>query len=106
MQQNLAQRQLDPNSATDNVHAGVMYLKQLLDETGGDESTAIAGYYQGLQSVRDRGMYDDTAAVRRERAGAARPLRRLSGARHAVQAGSTERTKFARGAGSVPTFAP
>jgi LysM repeat protein len=60
VQQNLAQRQLDPNSATDNVHAGVMYLKRLLDETGGDESTAIAGYYQGLQSVRDRGMYDDT----------------------------------------------
>ena len=60
VQQNLAQRALDPNSATDNVHAGVMYLKRLLDETGGDENTAIAGYYQGLQSVRDRGMYDDT----------------------------------------------
>jgi soluble lytic murein transglycosylase-like protein len=60
VQQNLAQRQLDPNSATDNVHAGVMYLKRLLDDTGGDESTAIAGYYQGLQSVRDRGLYDDT----------------------------------------------
>jgi LysM repeat protein len=60
VQQNLAQRQLDPNSATDNVHAGVLYLKRLLDETGGDENTAIAGYYQGLQSVRDRGLYDDT----------------------------------------------
>ena len=60
VQQNLAQRSLDPNSATDNVHAGVMYLKRLLDETGGDEGTAIAGYYQGLQSVRDRGLYDDT----------------------------------------------
>jgi soluble lytic murein transglycosylase-like protein len=60
VQQNLAQRQLDPNSATDNVHAGVMYLKRLLDDAGGDENTAIAGYYQGLQSVRDRGMYDDT----------------------------------------------
>ena len=60
VQQNLAQRQLDPSSATDNVHAGVLYLKRLLDETGGDENTAIAGYYQGLQSVRDRGFYDDT----------------------------------------------
>ncbi len=60
VQQNLAQRELDPSSAHDNVHAGVMYLKRLLDETGGDESTAIAGYYQGLQSVRDRGLYDDT----------------------------------------------
>jgi N-acetylmuramoyl-L-alanine amidase len=60
VQQNLAQRPLDPNSATDNVHAGVMYLRRLLDDTGGDENAAIAGYYQGLQSVRDRGMYDDT----------------------------------------------
>jgi N-acetylmuramoyl-L-alanine amidase len=61
VQQNLAQRPLDPNSATDNVHAGVLYLKRLLDETGGDENAAIAGYYQGLKSVRERGMYDDTS---------------------------------------------
>jgi LysM repeat protein len=60
VQQNLADRALDPDSATDNVHAGVLYLKRLLDETGGDESAAIAGYYQGLASVRSRGMYDDT----------------------------------------------
>ena len=60
MQDNLAPRALDPNSATDNVHAGVLYLKRLLDETGGDEATAIAGYYQGLGSVQSRGMYDDT----------------------------------------------
>jgi N-acetylmuramoyl-L-alanine amidase len=60
VQQNLASRPLDPNSATDNVHAGVMYLKQLLDQTGGDENSAIAGYYQGLSSVQNRGMYDDT----------------------------------------------
>jgi LysM repeat protein len=61
VQQNLAGgRQLDPNSATDNVHAGVMYLRRLLDDAGGDENAAIAGYYQGLSSVRDRGMFDDT----------------------------------------------
>ena len=55
VQQNLANgRQLDPNSATDNVHAGVMYLKRLLADTGGDENAAIAGYYQGLGSVRPR----------------------------------------------------
>jgi soluble lytic murein transglycosylase-like protein len=61
VQQNLAGgRQLDPNSATDNVHAGVMYLRRLIDDAGGDESAAIAGYYQGLASVRDRGMFDDT----------------------------------------------
>jgi soluble lytic murein transglycosylase-like protein len=60
IQQNLAQRQLDPNSATDNIHAGVMYLGRLLRETGGDQASAIAGYYQGLGSVRSRGMFDDT----------------------------------------------
>jgi N-acetylmuramoyl-L-alanine amidase len=60
VQQNLAQRELDPGSATDNVHAGVMYLKQLLEQTGGDENSAIAGYYQGLSSVQNRGLYDDT----------------------------------------------
>jgi LysM repeat protein len=60
VQQNLAQRALDPGSATDNVHAGVIYLKQLLNQTGGDENAAIAGYYQGLSSVQNRGMYDDT----------------------------------------------
>ncbi len=60
VQQNLASRPLDPNSATDNVHAGVMYLKRLLDDAGGDENAAVAGYYQGLASVRERGLYDDT----------------------------------------------
>jgi len=60
VQSNLAQRSLDPNSATDNVHAGVMYLKQLLSQTGGDENAAIAGYYQGLASVQHRGAFDDT----------------------------------------------
>ena len=42
------------------MHAGVLYLKQLLAETGGDETAAIAGYYQGLGSVRSRGLFDDT----------------------------------------------
>ncbi len=60
VEQNLAGRSLDTNSATDNVHAGVLYLGHLLKETGGDESAAIAGYYQGLGSVRSRGMFDDT----------------------------------------------
>jgi N-acetylmuramoyl-L-alanine amidase len=62
VQQNLAGDQtLDPNSATDNIHAGVIYLKRLITDAGGDENAAIAGYYQGLASVRERGLYDDTA---------------------------------------------
>ena len=60
VQANLAPRALDPNSATDNVHAGVLYLKRLLEATRGDENAAIAGYYQGLASVQSHGMYDDT----------------------------------------------
>ena len=60
VERNLAGRTLDPASATDNVQAGVLYLRHLLDQTGGDEATAAAAYYQGLQSVRDRGLYDDT----------------------------------------------
>ena len=38
----------------------MLYLKHLLEQTGGDENTAIAGYYQGLGSVRSRGLFDDT----------------------------------------------
>src|SRR3954447_8029777 len=60
VENNLAGRRLDANSATDNVSAGVLYLRHLLKETGGDESAAIAGYYQGLGSVRSRGLFDDT----------------------------------------------
>jgi soluble lytic murein transglycosylase-like protein len=60
VQRNLASRTLDPSSAQDNVHAGVLYLKRLLQSTGGDENAAIAGYYQGLASVQSRGMFDDT----------------------------------------------
>jgi N-acetylmuramoyl-L-alanine amidase len=60
VENNLAGQQLDANSATDNVRAGVLYLHHLLQQTGGDESAAIAGYYQGLGSVRSRGLFDDT----------------------------------------------
>jgi N-acetylmuramoyl-L-alanine amidase len=60
VQHNLAGgRQLDPASATDNATAGVLYLKHLIAQTG-DESTAVAGYYQGLSSVQARGMLPST----------------------------------------------
>jgi soluble lytic murein transglycosylase-like protein len=60
VQQNLATRQLNPHSASDNVTAGVLYLRSLLKQTGGDESAAIAAYYQGLGALRSRGVFDDT----------------------------------------------
>jgi N-acetylmuramoyl-L-alanine amidase len=60
VEQNLAGRELDPNSAIDNVSAGSLYLGQLLRDTGGDEARAIASYYQGEASVRAVGMLPET----------------------------------------------
>jgi LysM repeat protein len=51
---------LSPASAQDNIRGGVLLLRSLLDQTGGDPSLAAAGYYQGLESVRRHGMYSDT----------------------------------------------
>ena len=58
--QSLASRRLDPNSAIDNVQAGALYLRQLLRDTGGDPAAAAAAYYQGLGSVRAHGMLPET----------------------------------------------
>src|SRR5689334_15424417 len=60
VQANLARRHLDPNSAIDNVGAGVLYLGHLLQQTGGDPALAAAGYYQGIGSVRAIGMLPET----------------------------------------------
>jgi soluble lytic murein transglycosylase-like protein len=60
VQQNLASSQLNPASTQDNVHAGTLYLNQLLKDTGGDQRMAIAAYYQGLGSVRQNGMLPET----------------------------------------------
>lgn len=51
---------LNPNSALDNVHAGVLYLRQLLRDFGGDQNAAIAAYYQGAGAVRRHGLYPAT----------------------------------------------
>jgi N-acetylmuramoyl-L-alanine amidase len=51
---------LAPASAADNVRGGVLMLHSLLDATGGDSAMAAAGYYQGLPSVQQHGMYSDT----------------------------------------------
>jgi LysM repeat protein len=57
---NLAVTPLNASSAQDNVHAGVLYLGQLLRDTGYNVPEAVAAYYQGLESVRQRGMLPDT----------------------------------------------
>ena len=56
----LATSPLNASSATDNVHAGVLYLGQLLRDTGYNVPETIAAYYQGLESVQKQGMLPDT----------------------------------------------
>lgn len=60
VQRSLGVGPLSPTSPEDNVRAGSAYLARLLRETGGDERLAAAAYYQGLHSVRTRGLFDDT----------------------------------------------
>lgn len=60
VEERLAGRPLAADSPIDNVHAGVMYLGQLLRDSGGDEALAVASYYQGASSVRTSGLLPDT----------------------------------------------
>ncbi len=60
IENNIVRRRLDPNSPDENVHAGVIYLNQLLRDSGGDPTIAVASYYQGAASVRRTGLLPDT----------------------------------------------
>ncbi len=72
----LVGRKLDLLVPKDNATAGVAVLAALLAQAKEDQ--AIAGYYQGLGSVRSRGMYEDTksyvASVKAHRARFAKEL--------------------------------
>lgn len=59
VERSIAGKQLNPASAYENVHAGVMYLNRLLQDTG-NVFTATASYYQGEDSVRRNGMLPET----------------------------------------------
>lgn len=52
-------RQLNLLQARDNITCGVALLRTL-GRAADNEREVIAAYYQGLASVRSRGMYDDT----------------------------------------------
>jgi N-acetylmuramoyl-L-alanine amidase len=56
----LVGRELDLRDPHDNVVAGVAFLQHLWELTDGDVELTLAGYYQGLRSVREQGMYDHT----------------------------------------------
>jgi soluble lytic murein transglycosylase-like protein len=60
VEERLAGQPLAPDSPIENVHAGVMYLRQLVQDAGGDEARAVASYYQGASSVDRVGLLPDT----------------------------------------------
>ncbi len=53
---------LDPYDPDDNIRMSARYLSWLLDRTGGDVATALAGYYQGLGAVQTSGIFPSTRA--------------------------------------------
>jgi soluble lytic murein transglycosylase-like protein len=66
IESNLANRHLAPASAHDNVVGGVLLLRQLLSDTGGDPALTAAGYFQGLASVQQSGMFASTRGYVRD----------------------------------------
>jgi LysM repeat protein len=52
-------RRLDPTDPHDNATTGVVLLR-FLTQTAKSDRQAVAGYYQGLKSVRAHGMFPDT----------------------------------------------
>ena len=53
-------RRLNLLNTQDNITAGVAFLDYLWRLTDGNVRRTLAGYYQGLQSVSDNGMYPST----------------------------------------------
>ena len=51
---------LDPRDPVANIRMGTRFLRYLLDSHAGDVDRAIASYYQGLRSVKERGTLDET----------------------------------------------
>ena len=56
----LGQPGLQATNTSDNIEMAAAYLHQLLIQTQGDAGLALAGYYQGLNSVRRSGMFPST----------------------------------------------
>lgn len=49
-----------PNTTAGNIRVGVVLLRHLLREFGGDERLALAAYYQGTKAVRKHGLFAET----------------------------------------------
>ena len=53
----LAGRRL-PRTVDGDIEVGILYLRHLLRVFHGDESLALAGWYQGERAVREHGVYN------------------------------------------------
>jgi soluble lytic murein transglycosylase-like protein len=51
---------LDPRDPVANIRMGTRFLRYLLDANGDNVDRALASYYQGLRSVRERGPLPET----------------------------------------------
>jgi len=49
-----------PHTVEGNIQVGVLFLRHLLRQFGGDERLAVAAYYQGAKAVRDHGLFAET----------------------------------------------
>lgn len=56
----LRTKPLDPWDPIANIRMGTRFLRYLLDSNGGNVDRALASYYQGLRSVRERGPLPET----------------------------------------------
>jgi LysM repeat protein len=61
----LAGRRLNLALASDNVLAGTLLLRHLLEVHQGDVGAALAAYYQGDASISRHGLYADTRRYQR-----------------------------------------
>jgi len=50
------------NVREENIRAGIRFFAFYLSKTNGDERTAVAGYFQGLRSVWETGIHENTKA--------------------------------------------
>ena len=57
-----------PPTLDGDIEVGVLVLRHLLDQFGGDERLALAGWYQGEAAVKKYGHLQGDEAVRRRRA--------------------------------------
>jgi len=48
------------NVKEENIRAGIRFFAFYLSKTNGDERTAVAGYFQGLRSVWETGIHENT----------------------------------------------